>query len=99
MKLIVQKTEKLGGEITIPSSKSHTIRAVIIASLAEGTSKLSNPLKSDETMAAVNACTALGAKINLDNESEWVIEGFNHQPKNPEALLNMMNSGTSLRLI
>ena len=47
MKLVVEKTEKLEGEITIPSSKSHTIRAVIIASLAEGTSKILNPLKSD----------------------------------------------------
>lgn len=99
MKLIVKKTEKLEGEIIIPSSKSHTIRAVIIASLAEGTSKILNPLKSDDTMAVVNACTELGAKINMENEKEWVVEGFNHTPKNPSSLLNMANSGTSLRLI
>lgn len=99
MKLVVEKTEKLEGEITIPGSKSHTIRAVVIASLAKGTSKISNPLSSDDTMAAVNACKALGAKINTENEKQWLIEGFNHEPKNPEAVLNMANSGTSLRLI
>ena len=44
MKLIVEKTEELKGEITIPSSKSHTIRAVIFTSLADGTSKIKNPL-------------------------------------------------------
>ena len=99
MKLVVEKTEKLEGEITIPGSKSHTIRAVIIASLAEGTSKVSNPLKSDDTMAAVNACKALGAKINQENEKEWIIEGTNHTLKNPGETLNMANSGTSLRLI
>ena len=99
MKLVVGRTEKLGGEITIPSSKSHTIRAVVLASLAEGISKIRNPLRSDDTMAAVNACKALGAKINMDNENEWIIEGFNHSPQNPGAVLNMMNSGTSLRLI
>lgn len=99
MKLVVEKTEKLGGEITIPGSKSHTIRAVIIASLAEGTSKILKPLKSDDTMVAVNTCKALGAKINMENEKEWIIEGFNHTPKNPEAALNMANSGTSLRLL
>ncbi len=99
MKLVVEKTEKLEGEIVIPSSKSHTIRAVIIASLAEGTSKILNPLKSDDTMAAVNACKALGAKIDTKNEKEWAIEGTNHNLKNPEAPLNMANSGTSLRLI
>ena len=99
MKLVVEKTENLIGEIAIPSSKSHTIRAVIIASLAEGTSKITNPLKSDDTMAAVNACTTLGANINTENNEEWVIEGFNHKPKNPGAPLNMANSGTSLRLL
>ena len=99
MKLFVQKTEKLEGEIIIPGSKSHTIRAVIIASLAEGTSKIKNPLKSADTMAAVNACKVLGAKINIENEKEWIIEGFNHSPQNPGAMLNMVNSGTSLRLI
>ncbi len=99
MKLVIEKTEKLEGEITIPGSKSHTIRAVIIASLAEGTSKILNPLKSDDTMAAVNACKALGAKINMKNEKEWLIEGTDHSLKNPGEVLNMANSGTSLRLI
>lgn len=99
MKLVVEKTERLEGEVTIPSSKSHMIRAVIIASLAQGTSKILNPLKSDDTMATVNACKALGTKINMENEKEWIIEGFNHAPKNPEGMINMMNSGTSLNLI
>ena len=99
MKLIVEKTEKLEGEIIIPSSKSHTIRAVIIASLAEGTSKILNPLSSADTMAIVNACKALGAKINTDNKIGWVIEGTNHTLKKPAEALNMANSGTSLRLI
>jgi 3-phosphoshikimate 1-carboxyvinyltransferase len=99
MKLIVQQTEKLEGEIIIPGSKSHTIRAVIFASVAKGTSKIINPLKSDDTTAAINACRALGAKINTDNEHEWTIEGFDHLPQNPAEPLNMANSGTSLRLI
>lgn len=99
MKLVVEKTERLEGEIIIPGSKSHTIRAVIIALLAEGTSKISNPLNSADTMATVNACKLLGAKINLDNEKEWVIEGTNHTLKKPAEALNLANSGTSLRLI
>ncbi len=99
MKLVVEKTEKLEGEITIPGSKSHTIRAVIIASLAEGTSKILNPLKSEDTIAAINACKALGANINTDNEKEWIVNGFNHQPNAPAEILNLANSGTSLRLI
>ncbi len=99
MKLMVEKTEKLDGEVTIPSSKSHTIRAVIIASLAEGTSRIKNPLKSEDTLASVNACKALGASINIENEKGWVVEGTNHSFKDPGEPLNMANSGTSLRLL
>ena len=99
MKLIASKTEELKGEITIPGSKSHTIRAVIFASLAEGTSKISNPLKSGDTMASVNACIALGAKINTENGNEWIIEGFNLKPTMPKDVLNMANSGTSTNLV
>jgi len=99
MKLIVEKTEKLEGEITIPSSKSHTIRAVLIASIAEGTSKIKNPLSSADTMAAVEACKALGAKINTSKKEEWIVEGINYTPKNPGKALNMANSGTTLRLL
>ncbi|MBW2989468.1 3-phosphoshikimate 1-carboxyvinyltransferase [Candidatus Woesearchaeota archaeon] len=99
MKLTVEKTEKLEGEIIIPGSKSHTIRAVIIASAAKGTSKIIRPLESDDTMAAVGACRMLGAKINTENKGEWVVEGFDNSPKNIEDPINLGNSGTSLRLI
>lgn len=99
MQLVVDKTEELKGEITVPGSKSHTIRAVIIASLADGISKIRNPLSSEDTIAAVNGCRALGADINTDNSLEWVVKGFDMTPKKPEKPLYMANSGTSMRLI
>ncbi len=101
MKLIVEKTEKLKGEANIPSSKSHTIRGFIFASLADGTSKLTNALESEDTKAAVNACTALGAKIEKIGEGKFEITGFNGTPKiNDETItLNTLNSGTTTNLI
>jgi 3-phosphoshikimate 1-carboxyvinyltransferase len=98
MKLTVKKTEKLEGEIEIPSSKSHTIRAVIFASLAEGTSKVVRPLESEDTLAAFEVCKELGAEITKE-EGAWIVKGFNKKPKNPEKVLDLKNSGTSLRLI
>jgi len=98
MKLIVKKTDKLSGKIRIPASKSHTIRAVVIASLAKGTSRIINPLDSADTTAAVNACRALGAKIEI-KEGEWIVHGFSGKPKQPEGTVNFENSGTSSRLI
>ena len=45
MKVEVSKG-KLAGNIRIPASKSHTIRALLIATLAEGESIISHPLNS-----------------------------------------------------
>ena len=98
MKLRVSKTEKLSGEIEIPASKSHTIRAVVIASLAKGTSKIINPLFSDDTKAAINGCKALGAKIEQQG-NRIIVEGFDGKPHEPKEKLNMLNSGTSINML
>ncbi|MCM8817727.1 MAG: 3-phosphoshikimate 1-carboxyvinyltransferase [Candidatus Omnitrophica bacterium] len=98
MKFRVKKTDSLNGIAFIPSSKSHTIRAVVIASLAEGRSSILNPLDSLDTLAAVNACTSLGATINLE-KSKWSVDGFSKKPKKPEKIIDLMNSGTSFNLI
>ena len=98
MILKVQKTKQLSGEITIPSSKSHTIRAVIIASLAQGRSELLNPLFSEDTKAAIKACESLGAKIEKKSDN-LIIEGFGRSPVKPSAVIDMLNSGTSTNLI
>ncbi|MEK7995053.1 MAG: 3-phosphoshikimate 1-carboxyvinyltransferase, partial [Planctomycetota bacterium] len=66
MKLIAKKS-RLKGTVSIPASKSHTIRAVAIASLADGTSLIRNPLDSSDTLAAVGCYRALGAEIDTSD--------------------------------
>ena len=95
MKLLVQQSE-LKGSIEIPASKSHTIRAVVIASLAHGQSKIICPLDSGDTRSAVVACRALGAEI--ETGVDWVVRGFRGNPKLRESTIDVGNSGTSLRL-
>jgi len=97
MILQVQPTERLQGRIAIPASKSHTIRAVLMASLAKGTSILHRPLFAEDTRAALNACRALGARISeFDNRIE--ITGFGNTPAQPAQPLDMLNSGTATNL-
>ncbi|MGB9642701.1 MAG: 3-phosphoshikimate 1-carboxyvinyltransferase [Candidatus Ratteibacteria bacterium] len=98
MNLKIKKTQRLNGTATIPASKSHTIRAVVIASLAGGESKIINPLDSLDTMAAVNACRNLGAEIYKEKNC-WTVIGFDKYPKNPQKTLDLQNSGTSFNLI
>jgi len=70
MKLVVKKS-RLKGTVAIPGSKSHTIRAVAIASLAGGQSLIHVPLESSDTHAAVACYRALGAVIDTSNPKLW----------------------------
>jgi 3-phosphoshikimate 1-carboxyvinyltransferase len=94
---IVRKSS-LSGKVQIPPSKSHTIRAVAIGSLAKGKSKILSPLVSEDTLAAVEVYKALGAKIEV-KKSLWSIEGFAGKPIAPDKLLDVKNSGTTLNIV
>ncbi|MCM8764707.1 MAG: 3-phosphoshikimate 1-carboxyvinyltransferase, partial [Candidatus Omnitrophica bacterium] len=98
MRCKVRKTNILKGSVEIPASKSHTIRAVVIASLSAGQSKILRPLESFDTMAAVNACRAFGAEIKTEKDC-WTVHGFDKKHKKPEKVIDLMNSGTSFNLI
>lgn len=83
------------GRIRIPGSKSHTIRAVYISSLADGISEIINPLISNDALSAIEICKALGADIQVSKE-KFTIKGFNAVPKTPVDVINAANSGTSI---
>jgi len=94
MEVSVEKT-KLGGEITIPASKSHTIRALAVATLADGTSVIRNPLESEDTRACVNTCRLFGAAIEK-KENEWLVTGKGGHLDIPDTVIDVLNSGTTL---
>ncbi len=97
MKLIVRKS-RLKGEVVIPGSKSHTIRAVAIASLAKGQSSIRKPLVSSDTQAAVDCYRALGAKIDTTEPAIWKVIGTAGQITTPQKPIDVGNSGTTLRI-
>ena len=97
MKLIVNKS-RLAGEVTIPASKSHTIRAVAIASLAEGESTIRKPLVSGDTQAVVDCYRVLGAEIDTYNPKFWKVVGTSGEIKAPREIIDVGNSGTTLRV-
>ena len=87
----------VNGSIGVPGSKSHTIRGVICGILAEGKSTLRFPLESDDTKAAIGAAKALGADVEKKGEI-WEISGCGGKFTKPAGVIDMLNSGTSLRL-
>jgi len=96
MKLVCERS-RLRGEVSIPGSKSHTIRAVAIASLADGESRIRAPLESEDSRAAVEAFRALGAQIETRPDL-WRVAGVGGQLRAPENVIDVTNSGTTLRI-
>ncbi|HHV97356.1 MAG TPA: 3-phosphoshikimate 1-carboxyvinyltransferase [Clostridiaceae bacterium] len=83
-------------EIEIPGSKSHTIRALFIASLAQGQSKILRPLISGDALSAVKTCEKLGAGI-YEKDNNFIVDGFGKKPSIPDDIVDVGNSGTTLK--
>ena len=99
MILKVKTISEIGGVVKAPPSKSYSHRAVILASLAKGTSKLYDMLYSEDTLASIRVCEALGAKINKADEYLEVVGTGGKLHNSSEAPIDLANSGTTLRLM
>ena len=85
----------IDGSIKPPPSKSYTHRAIAIASLARGESRIYNPLISRDTLATINACKEFGSKIFNDKDRVKII-GYEFNDK--DRVIDAENSGTTIRL-
>jgi 3-phosphoshikimate 1-carboxyvinyltransferase len=54
---------RFSGVVRIPASKSHTIRQLLIAALADGVSEIAWPLDSLDARSCADACRILGAEV------------------------------------
>lgn len=93
----ISRPSKLSGAVDIPGSKSHTIRALFFATLADGESEISAPLASADTRSAFTACRAFGAEIK-DLGDRWVVQGVSGKLRSPDSVIDVGNSGTTIRL-
>jgi 3-phosphoshikimate 1-carboxyvinyltransferase len=88
---------KLSGTIAIPPSKSHTIRALLVAALADGTSVIRKPLLHGDGASAVCAAKALGAQVT-ERGGDLEVRGIGKNYESGSDLFDMGNSGTSTNL-
>lgn len=90
----------VSGTIRPPGSKSITNRALIIAALAEGTSRLSGVLQSTDTRVMIESLGRLGIEISSDAESSiCTVTGCGGRINTANAELWLENSGTSIRFL
>lgn len=97
MRIQVQPST-IRGKAKAPPSKSHSLRAILFASLAEGTSQIRDVLASPDVTAMINACRSFGALIT-EAGSGYAITGFAGRPKAPDGVIYCGNSGQVLRFI
>jgi 3-phosphoshikimate 1-carboxyvinyltransferase len=87
----------ISGEVYAPPSKSYTHRAILITALGAG-GKVLRPLLSADTLATVSASEAFGARIRKEpQKNDLSIEGVRDLPQTPEDVIDVLNSGTTLR--
>jgi 3-phosphoshikimate 1-carboxyvinyltransferase len=89
----------LFGSIDIPGDKSISHRALMFASIAEGTSTIENLLEGHDCIATLQVMRGLGVHIELSG-STWLVHGRGRYGLlEPESVLDCKNSGTTIRLM
>lgn len=83
--------------MTLPGSKSQSLRAILLASLNQGQSQVVKPLQGCDTWAMTAMCSAMGAQIQHKDE-HWLIEGTAGKSLPSWHHINAYNSGLVFRL-
>jgi len=93
-------TGPLRGTIRVPGDKSISHRALMFSALAIGESRITGLLEGEDVMATAAALRAMGASIERREDGEWRVSGVGVGALlQPEAPIDMGNSGTSTRLL
>lgn len=96
---IIGKSGPLMGKIITPGDKSISHRAVILSSLAVGTSTINGFLKSEDTLSTLNAFINMGVEIHMTPEILEINGVGIHGLKKPFKTVDAGNSGTTARLL
>jgi 3-phosphoshikimate 1-carboxyvinyltransferase len=91
--LVKESIDTLNGSFTIPNSKYHAHRALILASLAPGISRIQGLSDAGHVRYTIQALRRLGTRIELDGDT-FVIEGGPYRPTRPD--VSVGSSGTTL---
>ncbi|HEY6191536.1 MAG TPA: 3-phosphoshikimate 1-carboxyvinyltransferase [Bacteroidota bacterium] len=85
-------------EVAVPPSKSYTNRALIAAALADGTSTLLDPSRSDDSNYLIAALRQFGVRIN-DHPGGLEVEGTGGELRAPAEEIFVGNAGTAMRYL
>ncbi len=93
----VSRMKNLNGDITITPDKSVSHRAIMLSSISQGISSVTNFLNSADCLSTINIFKQLGINIEFINEKTLKIQGGDLLA--PNTPLDAGNSGTTMRLV
>ena len=101
LSFIAAPSGSVSGDITVPGDKSVSHRSIMFGSLAEGTTNIKGFLPGQDCLATMNTFKAMGIEIEgPDAEYNVTVHGKGlHGLTAPKTLLDIGNSGTSIRLL
>ena len=93
------KTKKISGALSVPGDKSISHRAVMLAAMAEGKSRIQGFLPAEDTLRTVGMMIALGVDIRESSPTEIRIDGRGMREfQEPQDIIDAGNSGTTIRI-
>lgn len=97
---VVQPSLEASGSVRVPGDKSISHRALMLGSIADGTTEVRGFLESEDCLATMKAMRALGVKIEQTGTQALRVHGVGMRGlKGASQALDMGNSGTAMRLM
>ena len=100
MKLRAHPAGPISGVVSVPGDKSVSHRALLLAAMAAGASRIAGLLEGADVLATADALRDLGVEIEREQAGEWRVHGVGTGGLGePDRPLDLGNSGTSARLL
>jgi 3-phosphoshikimate 1-carboxyvinyltransferase len=100
MIVLIEKRNSLKGEITVPGDKSISHRAIVLCSLAKGTSEIDGFLLSEDCISTIDCLRKMQVGIEIVSNNKIRVQGNGLRGLvQSSSSLNTGRSGTALRLI
>lgn len=97
--VFIQPRRRINGDITVPGDKSISHRAALFGGMAHGRTHITNFLPGQDCLSTLNCLKELGVRWERRETEVWIegqgLENWNE----PQEVLNVGNSGTTLRLM
>jgi 3-phosphoshikimate 1-carboxyvinyltransferase len=96
--LTARPSGPLAGLVRAPGDKSISHRALILGALAHGVTRIAGLLQSDDVLATAGAVAAFDARVQRDNDDNWIVTGKGRFDQ-PIEIIDCGNAGTGVRLL